>query len=313
MKEIWKDIEGYEGLYQVSNLGRVRSFYGVRGKACRILRLTQRRSGHLSVTLCKDKKDVTFGVHRLVAMAFVDGYQPGLVVNHKDENPMNNHYDNLEWVTREENNDYGTRNERIRATSRIPLHLRKNNDPRRKDKIRPLKGEDWRVVDGWHGRYKVSNLGRVSYLLQGHERLMCQTTNWAGYKMVSFCENGKRQQIRVHRLVAMAFVEGYQTGLVVNHIDENKSNNRWDNLEWVTDDYNRNYGSVRERQIRSRSKAVQMLDNDGNVIAEYESLTIAAQACNPKARCGWTIGFVCDGKYQTAYGHQWQWKDNSKQ
>lgn len=119
MNEIWKDIKGFEGKYQVSNLGRVRSHtristsrnasgeYQYMTKE-KILRTFTQRGGYQRISLGKGKNKKAFMVHRLVGMAFVPGYREGLFINHKDENPHNNHADNLEWVTPAENNSYGS-------------------------------------------------------------------------------------------------------------------------------------------------------------------------------------------------------------
>ena len=130
-EEIWKDIEGYEGLYQVSNLGRVRSLdrfiirphpkdnhlceYKIKGRILVQLPLT---SGYLFVHLYKDKCAVQHTVHRLVAKAFISGHFDGAHVNHKDENKHNNRADNLEWVTRRENSMYGTCQDRLHKNQR---------------------------------------------------------------------------------------------------------------------------------------------------------------------------------------------------
>ena len=103
MVEIWKDIDGYEGLYQVSNLGRVKSLnYNHTGKE-RIRSSSKSSSGYCQIVLSKDGKKKIHLIHRLVAMAFVDGYEEGLVVNHIDEDKNNNVYTNLEWCTQKEN------------------------------------------------------------------------------------------------------------------------------------------------------------------------------------------------------------------
>ena len=100
MEEIWKDIIDYEGLYQVSNLGRVKSLHHNKEK---ILKNRLGANGYYSVALNKNGKIKYLGVHRLVAIAFVDGYKEELVVNHIDENPLNNIYTNLEWTSHKEN------------------------------------------------------------------------------------------------------------------------------------------------------------------------------------------------------------------
>ena len=106
--EQWKDIKGYEGLYQVSNLGRVKTI-----KTNKIRKLEKVRSGYLRVMLCKNNKSERFLVHRLVAEAFINNANNLPEVNHKDENKLNNSADNLEWCSRNYNNNYGTRNKKI--------------------------------------------------------------------------------------------------------------------------------------------------------------------------------------------------------
>ena len=106
MEEVWKDINGYEGLYQVSNLGRVKSLMFINNVAKKhrekILFMST-RSGYYTVNLCKDTKRVSKQVHRLVAEAFIPNPLNKKVVNHIDFNRKNNIVTNLEWNTQKEN------------------------------------------------------------------------------------------------------------------------------------------------------------------------------------------------------------------
>lgn len=110
MKEVWQDIAGYAGSYQVSNWGRVKSMakcweLGGR-KMClpeRIMTLQPHRNGYLQVHLRKPMQHKKFFVHRLVAAAFCDGYEGCQVVNHKDRDKAHNYATNLECVTYKEN------------------------------------------------------------------------------------------------------------------------------------------------------------------------------------------------------------------
>lgn len=114
--ENWKEVEGYEGLYEVSNLGRVRSLVDNHGsvrKEPKVLKGEKKRDGYLFVILYKDGKRKTFSVHRLVANAFIPNPQNLREVNHKDEDKTNNRVQNLEWCSHEYNNNYGTRNQRV--------------------------------------------------------------------------------------------------------------------------------------------------------------------------------------------------------
>ena len=103
MTETWKAIADYEGIYEVSDLGRVKSLcYGRE----RILKLADDRRGYFSVQLCKDGKRKTMLVHRLVAEAFIQNPNNLETVNHKDEDKTNNVASNLEWMTRADNKRY---------------------------------------------------------------------------------------------------------------------------------------------------------------------------------------------------------------
>ena len=113
-KEIWKDITGYEGLYQVSNLGNVKSLGNDKNRKEKILRQTENKSGYLRVTLCKDGKPRYYLSHRLVANVFIKNEAPLFYtqVNHKDENKTNNRVENLEFCDAQYNNTYGSRIEK---------------------------------------------------------------------------------------------------------------------------------------------------------------------------------------------------------
>lgn len=114
--EIWKDIEGFEGLYQVSNLGRVKSLERVLNHGHswkeKILKPQKHTGGYLFVNLCKDGEIKRGLIHRLVASAFIPNPDKLTEVNHIDENKCNNNIQNLEWCTASQNINHGTRNKR---------------------------------------------------------------------------------------------------------------------------------------------------------------------------------------------------------
>lgn len=121
MQEIWKDIEGYEGIYQVSNLGRVRSLdrirngrnqYGAEFKVIhkgKELTPFSTLTGYLEVSLYIKQKRHNFLIHRLVAQAFIPNIKELSEVNHIDGNKSNNRSDNLEWCTNIENQQHAIR------------------------------------------------------------------------------------------------------------------------------------------------------------------------------------------------------------
>ena len=127
MNEIWKDIEGWEGLYQVSNMGRVKSLprvlmdsKGRRHPVGEKILKPHDRKGYDSVTL-QDMRRETYSVHRLVALHFIPNPDNLPIVNHKDENPKNNRADNLEFCTISYNTRYGTGIQRQVANTTYPV------------------------------------------------------------------------------------------------------------------------------------------------------------------------------------------------
>ena len=121
LNEIWKPIKGYEGLYEVSNLGRVRSLVNNKGQYREKILKHNIRNGYPSVTLCKNKKLKSFTIHRLVAEAFLPNPDNLPCVNHKDENRLNNFVNNLEWCTYSYNINYGTGLKRRSITQSKPV------------------------------------------------------------------------------------------------------------------------------------------------------------------------------------------------
>ena len=127
-KEVWKDIEGYEGLYQVSNMGRVKSLErtiwnngGLYKKSERILKAYDNGHGYLRVELYKEGNREQPLVHVLVATAFLDNVDNLPEVNHKDEDKTNNCVENLEYCSRLYNNTYNGRAKKIGKKNSKPV------------------------------------------------------------------------------------------------------------------------------------------------------------------------------------------------
>ena len=130
MNEEWKDIPGYEGRYQVSNLGRVKSIarvcnVGQHSAAYhlpeKIMRPKVRKSGYSLVALNKDGVAKDAYIHRLVAQSFIPNEGGLPYINHKDENPRNNRVDNLEWCTPKYNANYNGANIRGGLKRRVAI------------------------------------------------------------------------------------------------------------------------------------------------------------------------------------------------
>lgn len=125
MKEVWKDIADFEGIYQVSSLGNVRSLDrcvecndSIRHYKGRMMKFYKKKNGYLQVNLKRRNLNKQFLVHRLVAETFIPNPCNYPCVNHKDENKANNSVDNLEWCTQEYNNHYGVGNKNRCINSR---------------------------------------------------------------------------------------------------------------------------------------------------------------------------------------------------
>lgn len=146
--------------------------------------------------------------------------------------------------------------------------------------------EEWRDIKEYEGLYQVSNYGNVRSLdriikskngvikhIRG--RIIRQETN-DGYKYCSLCKSGIAKPQKVHRLVACAFIPNPQNHPYINHKDENKSNNKVDNLEWCSKWYNEHYGCFHEKSVsRLREKIgrkiVQYTIN-GDFVNEYDTI-----------------------------------------
>lgn len=134
INEQWRPVKGFEGLYEVSNLGRVKSLkYG------KILKPGMTKDGYLFVILCRNGKMKYFKVHRLVATAFIPNPMDLPEVNHKDENKINNVVSNIEWCSRRYNVNYGSRNERAASARR--------NDPARSKAVEASRYSDFRTIE----------------------------------------------------------------------------------------------------------------------------------------------------------------------
>ena len=168
--EQWKPIEGYEGLYEISSYGNVVSHHG---KTSRILAHRKGKSGYIQYGLSKNGIVTTVSAHRLVAQAFIPNPDNLETVSHKDENPENNHVDNLEWASREDNARYGTgavRRKKIMTEKYgAKIIARKDGEELRFDSVKECirvlgldKGNAYDAIDGIVKTTKGWSLERVS-------------------------------------------------------------------------------------------------------------------------------------------------------
>lgn len=155
--ETWKAIAGYEGLYEVSDLGRVRSLNYNHTGVAKILNPRKNRGGYLLVALFKDGKRKDMQVHRLVAQAFIHNPNNLETVNHRDEVKTNNAASNLEWMSVADNLNYGSHNRRS-AEARV-------NNPKMSKPVRQLDkttGELLATFPSTHEAERVTRIHRQS-------------------------------------------------------------------------------------------------------------------------------------------------------
>lgn len=151
-KEVWKDVVGYEGLYEISSFGRLkrlkRTTLGKDGVEYNypelIIKGDYDKDGYIRTTMSKNKKKKTKKIHRLVAEAFIPNPNNYPEVNHLDEIKDNNHVSNLEWTTTRGNANHGTRNERI---ANHPNQLAKINSWKKRVRVTDLKSGEVKTYE----------------------------------------------------------------------------------------------------------------------------------------------------------------------
>ena len=173
MEEIWRDIAGYEGSYQVSNMGRVRSLDRKDGRGNqikgRMLILHKNRNGYLQAAIFSKGKTKLSYVHRLVAQAFIPNAKQLKCVNHKDENKTNNIVDNLEWCDHKYNNNYG----------KLTHEFRSNNVSGEKHPQSKLTKEQVLSIRELHKKgHSITNLSKQYGVCRQHIWEIIKQTKW---------------------------------------------------------------------------------------------------------------------------------------
>lgn len=172
--------------------------------------------------------------------------------------------------------------------------------------------EIWKNIEGFEGIYQVSNLGRIKSLDRvdslGHhrsERILKSGTDEDGYQLARLFKNGKAKMFKVHRLVYAAFCGEIPDGMQVNHINEDKSDNRLENLNLMTPKENCNWGTHIEKIIKALSKPVVGYDEQGNVVVTFSS----TQEAGRNGYCSGNISACCNGKkhFKTCRGLTWKY------
>ena len=175
--------------------------------------------------------------------------------------------------------------------------------------------EIWKPVVGYEGLYEVSNLGKVK-AIKWHrgeeEKEMKPYTTYKGYLRLRLCKNGKGKQFQIHRLVAEAFIPNPENKPYIDHINTDRTDNRVENLRWVTNKENCNNPISKQNYSKSNKvkTAVPILqfDKNMNFIKKWESMTDAETSLGIKSR----LSEYCGNKYgrKTAGGFIWRYADD---
>ena len=271
VNEVWKNItiENYKKYYEVSSFGQIRSLHSGVPK---ILKQSIRAS-YFGIQLnAKGVKQRTESIHRLVALAFLPLVDGCNLVNHKDGNKLNNKLENLEWVNAKQNVEHATKNKLlISSTYRVSQYT--IDEPKTliniyssiteamnktgvsdtkiccvcKDKRKSAGGYFWRYTDTIYSitpqpdgkiledfpNYIITSSGKI--YSKSHKKYINSRLN-SGYSYVTLYnrDSKTRKDLSVHYLVAVTHIENPKNLPMVNHKNYNRSDNRLENLEWVT-------------------------------------------------------------------------------
>lgn len=176
--------------------------------------------------------------------------------------------------------------------------------------------EEWKDIKGYPN-YQVSNMGRVKSLERNvvrgrgglykiEEKILKSVKNNGGYFSVSLSKENKSKYFSVHRLVASAFLPNPDNLPQVNHINEIKTDNRVENLEWCDRSYNINFGTRNKRASASCQKPILQVTKQGKIIHKWNSVREVERELGFNRS---NIIKCCKGKLKLAYGYVWKYKD----
>ena len=273
--EIWKDIEGYEGVYMVSNIGRVKSLDRALDKNTGILRNRKgivfkevtTTSGYKTVGLSKNKKHKSFKINNLVAQAFIPNPNNKTNTIHINRDKSDNCVENIKWSMN----------------------------------VKSLSGETWKDIENYEGVYQVSDLGRVKslerYIVRKngytqliYEKVLNPCINTHGYLALSLHKNNKSLNCRVHRLMAEAFIPRIKGKNIINHINGIKTDNRLKNLEWT--DYSGNLIHAYDTGLNNSRNKTKVVNLENNKEYTFKSMKAASL-------------FMGEGKWYVSYHHKY--------
>jgi hypothetical protein len=282
MSEIeWKNINNYDN-YSVANTGNIKN-----NTTGRILKYYV-RNGYKSVTLCKSNTKKTVNVHTIVAEHFLKKpISKNYVVNHINEDKLDNHIYNLEYITYKDNTIYSMNNQRVKNTN--IFNISEFVDiPKYTNYMVSKKGEIYSK--------NIKRLCRITILPSGYHKIKCKS------------DDNIFKDLYIHVIVAMTYLNYVPSSnmIVVNHIDGNKGNNNLDNLEIITQKENMKHSTMINNHTIFR-RAVYYIDNDEHII-QYKS---AKEASNKTGIDNSSILKSCKSLNKKAGNIKWNFISNS--
>ena len=279
-------INNIQTKYLVSEDGKVYSEY----KKC-FLKPSITQHGYCRVTLSVSGKKVGRYIHRLVAEYFL-GFQEKtkMVINHIDGNKQNNNVANLEIITPSENLIHAYKNGL------------KNKNYQKTQKFEEIAGERWKEIPGFNGDYEISDYGRVkSNKYNSPIILRCDTR--CGYYSVTLSKEGKTKHFLIHDLVYNAFLGTKRLdNFIIDHIDGNKLNNKWDNLRCISKSEN-TIAAFYEQGLSGSCKPV-IAYKSGKEVGKYPSIAKASEILHLDSS---SISKVCKNKQKTIHGYTFKY------
>ena len=334
IKEEWRPIIGYESSYEVSNFGNIKSL--LINKIMKKTKNTDGYEYVKLQDINKKRRG--FPVHRLVALNFILNPDNKPIVDHIDNNHSNNTINNLRWVTHKENSEYYHRIQKKTIHIKVIYQYDLTNKLIAKwDNYKELLNQNvtysqsyimqticegktcygyiWKYEDKIEypeetfinvgtldnrdfSNYEISNNGKVKSLIYNK---ILKPAKCKGYERVSLLNkvDKKYYGCYVHILVASIFVNGKnEDKKIVNHLDENKLNNCYTNLEWVTHQENIKHSAA--------IKIDQIDQLTGQILMTFNSIVDAAKHINGDRP---NIIACCKGRRPTAYGYKWKYHD----
>lgn len=164
--------------------------------------------------------------------------------------------------------------------------------------------EIFKDIKGYEGLYQISNLGNVKRIKKENYILCKPSKDSRGYKQIVLTKDKKRKSFKVHRLVALAFIDNINNYKEINHKDENKLNNNVTNLEWCTRKYNCNYGNRNYKCTRHRLHRIAQYNKQNDLVGEYPSLKEAEKITGIKYQ---NISSCCRNIKKSAGGYIWKY------